>query len=70
MTMAEHDIQKGAAPKMLNKALWMQALDELEREFRAYQQRSLSLAGAVSGGAKSNQQSARDRRQLILDLED
>jgi hypothetical protein len=38
--MTEQVTEKGGVLRPLNKALWMQALDQLEREFVLYRQRS------------------------------
>ena len=45
--MAEQT-ENTTATQQLNKRLWMQALDELEREYIAFQRRSPSPAGASS----------------------
>jgi hypothetical protein len=47
----EHQSEKTNGPGSLNKELWLEALDLLEREFRAFKRRDAHLRGASASGA-------------------
>jgi hypothetical protein len=66
--MAEHQAKQGSAQRLLNRALWMQALDELEQEYSAYRKRSSSPVPGASAHSKVAQKGTNVPKQLILNL--